>query len=479
MPTFTFTSPEGKSYDIAGPEGSTREQAFQQLQSHLKSAKPETKVESPKQESKPQVDTSAHKERGFFEGDENHEFDWKSVAESTAIGAGIGTVIGPEGTLGGAGLGFISGVAGETARTMGYSDATAMGAEIASGGIASTIKKSASILSKWAMGFHGRAAGKEALELTEEFGAPSVRVDKISQGVKNKVLGEKPKDLPISNTAKSDEIMAMQRQAVQNSGIPIKAGEKPTDAFRNNIYDNMTKLTQQGKPFYLSPEGGILREDLGALEARNIISKADINTVGKIIKNQTSKNPNVAAKANEDILSFMQSGEIHTPGKDTVTKIKSEDMKALRQRLEQYYTRETGQPHGIEALKQMEKQQFQAKAIDDIPNMLRENFKDVRSEEFRTSIKNISQSGRSGKMMFADALSRHFADKDPEKYMQEFSRLRKTIQDSGVMDAKELDALRVKLDGIPKDITKERWKQFATRLFIGTTAAEISKGSDI
>lgn len=35
MPTFSFTSPEGKTYDIDGPEGSTQEQAFQMLQQHL------------------------------------------------------------------------------------------------------------------------------------------------------------------------------------------------------------------------------------------------------------------------------------------------------------------------------------------------------------------------------------------------------------------------------------------------------------
>lgn len=36
MPTFTFTSPEGKSYDITGPDGATKEQAFGILQQKLK-----------------------------------------------------------------------------------------------------------------------------------------------------------------------------------------------------------------------------------------------------------------------------------------------------------------------------------------------------------------------------------------------------------------------------------------------------------
>ncbi len=39
MPKFTFTSPEGKTYDVDGPEGSTKEQAFGVLQQRLGSPK--------------------------------------------------------------------------------------------------------------------------------------------------------------------------------------------------------------------------------------------------------------------------------------------------------------------------------------------------------------------------------------------------------------------------------------------------------
>jgi len=35
MPTFIFTSPEGKEYEVEGPEGATQEQAWQQLQRQL------------------------------------------------------------------------------------------------------------------------------------------------------------------------------------------------------------------------------------------------------------------------------------------------------------------------------------------------------------------------------------------------------------------------------------------------------------
>jgi hypothetical protein len=41
MPTFEFTSPEGKTYTVQGPEGSTQEQAFQILQGQIGAANPE------------------------------------------------------------------------------------------------------------------------------------------------------------------------------------------------------------------------------------------------------------------------------------------------------------------------------------------------------------------------------------------------------------------------------------------------------
>jgi hypothetical protein len=42
MPTFDFTSPEGKTYSVEGPEGATQDQAFQMLQQHI--GQPQDKI---------------------------------------------------------------------------------------------------------------------------------------------------------------------------------------------------------------------------------------------------------------------------------------------------------------------------------------------------------------------------------------------------------------------------------------------------
>lgn len=43
MPTFVFTSPDGKEHEVTGPEGATEDQAFQMLQSRLPSEEPQKK----------------------------------------------------------------------------------------------------------------------------------------------------------------------------------------------------------------------------------------------------------------------------------------------------------------------------------------------------------------------------------------------------------------------------------------------------
>lgn len=47
MPTFSFTSPDGNTYDIEAPEGATQEQAFSMLQQHLGQEKQPKQVREP------------------------------------------------------------------------------------------------------------------------------------------------------------------------------------------------------------------------------------------------------------------------------------------------------------------------------------------------------------------------------------------------------------------------------------------------
>ena len=50
MAKFSFTSPNGEQYEIEGPDGSSREQAFSVLQEGIKNGYYKPVVKSPKQE---------------------------------------------------------------------------------------------------------------------------------------------------------------------------------------------------------------------------------------------------------------------------------------------------------------------------------------------------------------------------------------------------------------------------------------------
>lgn len=437
------------------------------------------------EESKPEEKSFIEKTKDFFtKGEEGHQFNPSEVYKSTlaggVIGAGIGSIAGgvgaAPGAVGGAGVGFVSGIVGETARTMGASPAASMGYEFVSGGLSSIGKQATSILSKAYLNWHTKAAAKEGLKLSEEFGAPSIKSDAIGKAVKERVLGKKPESIPVEQTKNIDLINMSHQMELAQKGIVLKQGEKSTDVVRNQIYENMTKLTQSGKPFSTSSDMIALHTDLQTLLQRNLITKEQVSTINKILNNQKSLNPNVAAKANEDIVSLLQSGAVYSAKQDARQVISAEAKSALRNRVGEYYKSNVGKDAlGFEELKVMEKQQFQAKALDAIPNMVRENFKDVTSKSFKEDMLNISNSGIEGKSTFAKAVASHFSDKAPEDFMREFNRLRKPLQESGIMDARSLDHLRVTLEHIPKDITKERWKQMAIRAFQGVASAEIHK----
>lgn len=114
MPIFEFTSPEGKSYEIEGPEGATQEQAFQLLQQQLGGSAPaqqqQTKVDPTKsQESIPDVE-SIRQERAQYEQQKAAqtplEKTWETVKEEggrflESLAALPGPV-GAEGTMGAA-----------------------------------------------------------------------------------------------------------------------------------------------------------------------------------------------------------------------------------------------------------------------------------------------------------------------------------------------------------------------------------------
>lgn len=90
MPDFTFTSPAGKSYTITGPEGSTKEQAFQILQQRLAAGE-----EAPKQEPAKAADTLDARKQKLAEAlSDSPERSFGKVLGDIGVSTGLGGALG-------------------------------------------------------------------------------------------------------------------------------------------------------------------------------------------------------------------------------------------------------------------------------------------------------------------------------------------------------------------------------------------------
>jgi len=96
MPSFTFTSPEGKNYTVEGPEGATQEQAWGILQQQLQ----------PSQPSKPQISTMGAVGKAL---EQSVLPTLAGIATGAATGAAAGTVLPGAGNLIGSIVGGIGG----------------------------------------------------------------------------------------------------------------------------------------------------------------------------------------------------------------------------------------------------------------------------------------------------------------------------------------------------------------------------------
>jgi len=166
MPKFTFTSPDGKNYEIQGPDGATQEQAFGILQQQLGNAKPSTNPMDPSYQSlagqipkdnrpglasTPQPQAPAPKLGGVT--------DVLKGAGETALSLGSSAVAGPVGAARGVYEGLTGGKYGTQAGTK---EAEKKGSELAQS-MTYTPKTESGKAMTGALGDFFKAAGLEGL----------------------------------------------------------------------------------------------------------------------------------------------------------------------------------------------------------------------------------------------------------------------------------------------------------------------------
>lgn len=92
MPKFTFTGPDGKNYDIEGPDGATPEQAFQVLQQHIGQGEQPQAAAPDKYAEAAQAEYGKMKSAGFEPGYARRVIQGATLGAGDEIMAGLNTI---------------------------------------------------------------------------------------------------------------------------------------------------------------------------------------------------------------------------------------------------------------------------------------------------------------------------------------------------------------------------------------------------
>ena len=357
MPDFTLTSPEGKSYTVSGPEGSTKEQAFQVLQGQLSAGTAKEDVATPPAAAPTTAKGRAQAAIAGLKPDLKMDAEGKptptptvksaleAIGTSTALGGALGAVSPELLTVAGYTLSFIPDVgpaigsalmeAGTAARASRW---TAAGSGLLSGAIGETAGQTA------------EAAGADkgtadAARLVGGMGAgPAVALASKAKGL----FGAVAEKLGMAATTNANITKAAATlRAVEDAGVPAnawhqtlqhgadthiqdaqKAGEKVMDDVRQRAAD---VAAQDPKAAAKVLDEGQKRADQMVADAKR--QAAELN---KASGNRMATAGKVLAQAEPALRVVGQPRELSDIGKELQTAVATEHAAGLKARSDAY-----------------------------------------------------------------------------------------------------------------------------------------------
>lgn len=398
----------------------------------------------------------------FTKPTEDHEFSIKNVLASGGLGSAVGAIGGPGGAALGGGLGLLSGGVGELARAAGAPEGVAIGGELLSGALGGITKEIGSYLTKIPLNWKAYKAIKEAELMKRDYIPPQERVTGAERVAKEKAgLVKKPEYIPVGQRDIQEATQNTLKQRLSQMGVSVKEGETASDATRNTMYEVMNRLNSRGLSFYNSPQmNGVLQEMVAGRELSQL-SKDAKTKITAILRSPSSPNKRVREQSNQAINNLIQKGEVWSSTEGKPTKLFDPDGpvgRKLRESFDTYLKNATGDRFSYEGLKSIERTEFQAKALDDISEMVATGFKDIASKDFLQTARNIKEAGPEGKKAFAYALNQHFYDVRPDRIVPEFNRLRGMLKDTGILNTEDINRMQQQMVQLPKDISSLRKK---------------------
>lgn len=398
----------------------------------------------------------------------------KRVGTSTAMMAGLGSVLPGVGTLAGAASGAVGGVAGEVGRNLGMSDVGTFGLEMLGGEAPAIVEAGAKGISKVVSPISYR--GGRAVGLFE---SDRLRQESINQ-VKKNYFGKPAFDIDFIPQY-TDEFQAVTKEAM---GIPASNPNSVSSIVRQKYYADVENLGEKGaKGFINSPEHSELVSKLNVLAKVNRLEKSEKTALNNILKLETDKDPEVRKLFAEELTNYIQNGGAFELSKidgkpQIASKINKKVQEALRESFDKYLERNLGSKKFGE-LKAIERQEFEAKARDLIPTIISSKGT-LPKEELDDVFGNVKNSPIV-KKEFSQAIMQRLSDPKldtSDKLLREFRKYNKNLVDIGVFDRKSLAEFYTKLNKFDKAVDKQAVKNLImSTLAIPVTTAEVAEGT--
>jgi hypothetical protein len=390
---------------------------------------------------------------------EPYTIDPRYIGAATALSTGVGGLYGGlvkgtvgaalRGAVGGGLTGAVSSTGGEYVKeTMGDTNlarAVALGTETALGTLPSALREVAA-----------RAPSAGILAVTQNYPLAKT-IQTVSGGrsqsdifARENIFGKPTIKAGVPTTKFQAEAQENILKGVEGLGIKLQPKESPVAALKRSLYADMDKLsigsiekpgtlgvsiTGSSAPVTVTPNG---TKDITPILKNGLVGSGakprELFAIRNILLKQTDKNPAVREEAHKELLTLIQQGGFfdNRTGKLDIV-LSRNTQEALKAGYGNYINKTQGRDI-YTTLVDSWRQEFNAKAMDDIPQLITGGFK---GKDLDNALKNIKQHPE-GQKLLRTAVASYFKTLPEEQVAKEWINLKNVLDETEALDTKTL-----------------------------------------
>ncbi len=388
-----------------------------------------------------------------------------------ALGTAMSRVPVKERMLAGAGGGALMGGVEKGAEAMGAPPALALGAGLVAGGVGETAASFLAKESKQLLGVFGNAAtgnlagSARALKGMLEPNKP-LNLETAAR-VQKQLFGEKTAgDL----TAVGSEYKLATAKGLRSSDPslpPLGVNPAPaSEIYRDKMFQGVTAGVKQGKGFSATPEYRKFEQGLSTLVTLKEISPEEAKSLVQALRADRSNNPKVLERYAETVDNRIRQwgkpaeGAQATGAAAIDAKISAEVRGELQKAYNQY-TQKLGLGPIETQYRRAYSAEMTAEAMDKLQKGLQPGL--IKGKELASMMRSISNDPQALPIV-QQAVTKHLANTEPTKIVQEFDRLQKMLVAGKMLEASDLKVLREAANVVDSIADKGLQQRYAVRL---------------